>query len=254
MKRTFFVIVCCVMTIYFLPVSSLKASYGGSISSFNEAFLTDQFVPKFIQLGGYFYYSSFDGYSAKNYGILGVLPYGNKWNFGASLGLASWSPDEGDSESGLANPHLFAGYKLFGENSFHLLGHISVPIGKEEAGDGNFSMGAGGRYHLAIGAAHDITAVAKFNVYETKEFDSWGKTDTKYKTGVYLHGLYEYGVNDNLEVYGRFIHDDQREYTLLAAGGFFHFLALHNLKAELGFGLSDGAPDFQVFFVYLPRL
>ncbi|MBP7462630.1 MAG: hypothetical protein KBA26_15200, partial [Candidatus Delongbacteria bacterium] len=241
------------------------------ISFHNESFLLDTPQPRTLQLGGYFYHSSYSfdeanmdyDFSTMNYGAIGLIPLGRVLSVGGTFGFA----DQGDidygnnykakGESGMVDPLVFSALKLFGANSFHLIGNASIPIGEKKIGEEKLNFGFGGRFHHAFNDQSHIAVLAKLNFYEkvTQEIsytNARTKEKSEYESGIYLNARYLFHFNKELLVYGRFLLDDKREITMAAAGFDFTMMSFHHIKGEVGLGLSDNAPDLLLFISFLP--
>jgi hypothetical protein len=197
-----------------------------------------------------------------NYGAMGIVPLGRVLSAGGTFGFAT-IPDydigtyKVKGESGMVDPMVFSALKLFGPNSFHLIGNATIPIGEKKIGEHKLNFGLGGRFHHAFDQKNQIAILVKLNFYEVVK-QVYGTTtariteESDYESGLYLNARYLFSFNKKLLVFGRFLLDDKREITMAAAGFDFTMMNFHHIKGEVGFGLSDNAPDLLLFISFLP--
>ncbi len=208
-------------------------------------------------------YNYFNNFSLGGQGGYPVMPEMLEVN--ASLNFVSFSPDQGDGQSGLSDLLVSGRYKLVSDN-FHIAagGFITLPIGKEEVGASKLNFGAFGalRYPLENGMV--ITGTLGLDFYETKTYEGGGykivngvpivdvpKEKTEYKNTLVLGGGVIYPVNEQLSAIGELNLHTEGNYTLLSAGADYVLNANGRVRGALGIGLDDGAPDLQILASYL---
>lgn len=215
---------------------------------------------------GALHYSTYDYGSSFFLGAQGGYPINPMLEANAEIGFMSYSPDEGDGQSGLTDMYVGARYKLgTGKTKFAAGGFITLPIGDEKLlGQEKFNFGAFGavRHPLANGMV--ITGTLGLDFIETTKFTGGGlsgdilnptyeepKEETEYENSLVLGGGVLYPFNATMVGVGELVIKTEVEYMMLSAGVDYTLDMGGKLRGALGLGLDDGAPDFQIMVNFL---
>ncbi len=199
-----------------------------------------------------FTFSDYKGGSAWGIGFQGGYPVNPQLEVGVALGFLNFSPEFGDGESGLSDITVAGHYLLKPENpNMSAGGYITLPVGKEEIGQGNLNFGAFGamRYPMTNGIV--LTGILGFDFLEmtTYEFNTTTlqlEEKSSHELSVLIGGGAIYPVNEQFHVVGELNFQTEGDYALLS-GGVDYTLGMGNkIRGALGFGLDDGAPDLML--------
>ena len=214
----------------------------------------------------------FSSYDAMNsFGITAQGGYGinDKIEVGAGWGFRSVSYDiKGvDNQSGLNDLTVAGRYLLLEEPALVSAGaYVTLPIGSEDIGASRFNFGAFGASRYALENGIVLTGNIGLDFFETttvKAIETGSiydgtynlefKKETGYENSVHigLGGIYP--VNPDMNAIGELVIQTEGEYMMLSAGGEM-LKGPGRIRAMIGLGLDDGAPDFQVFGGYLLEL
>ncbi|NIA30185.1 MAG: hypothetical protein GWP06_09770, partial [Actinobacteria bacterium] len=179
----------------------------------------------------------------------------------ASLNFISFSPDQGDGQSGLSDLLVSGRYKIVSDN-VHIAagGFITLPIGKEGVGASKLNFGAFGALRYPLENGMIITGTLGLDFYETKK--SGGvklvngalvveEEKTEYENTLVLGGGVIYPVNDQLSAVGELNLHTEGDYMLLSGGADYVLNSNSRVRGALGIGLDSGAPDLQLLASYL---
>jgi hypothetical protein len=190
--------------------------------------------------------------------VSGGYPINDRIEIQVDWGFSNISPEIGDSESGIRDIEVYGRYSIMKEErrSVSAGGYISLPIGSEDIGEGKFNIGgfAAGRYYLENGMA--ITANFGLISIEVTEYTggtydtSTGRVtpleeETSHEISVRLGGGCIYPVDQAISAIGEIAIQSKYDYMMLS-GGIDYQLGSGNLRAMLGLGMDDGAPDFMI--------
>lgn len=190
--------------------------------------------------------------------VSGGYPVNEKIEIQVGWGFSNLSPDEGDSQSGIRDIEVYGRYNIMKEEnrSISAGGYISLPVGSEDIGEGNFNIGgfAAGRYYLENGLA--ITGNFGLISIEVTEYTggtydaSTGtvtplEEETSHEISVRLGGGCIYPVDQVTSVIGEIAIQSKYDFMMLS-GGIDYKIGSGSLRAMLGLGMDDGAPDFMI--------
>ncbi|NOY60576.1 MAG: hypothetical protein GXO75_16830 [Calditrichaeota bacterium] len=211
-------------------------------------------------------YSNYNYYNNFSLGAQGGYPVMPEMlEVNASLNFVSFSPDQGDGQSGLSDLLVSGRYKIVSDN-VHIAagGFITLPIGKEEVGAGKLNFGAFGALRYPLENGMIITGTLGLDFYETKKYEGGGykivngipvieelKEKTEYENTLVLGGGVIYPVNDQLSAVGELNLHTQGDYMLLSGGADYVLNSNSRVRGALGIGLDSGAPDLQLLASYL---
>ena len=181
------------------------------------------------------------------------------WNLGGQAGFKAapdfetgvrWSLDRlsadngGGSETGLSDLRGYARYRVQAKNPQVSVGaSVDLPIGKEEVGAGNFNVDLFGamRYHLDSG----VVLLANAGI-ESVEFGGDNRD-----TGIHFGGGALYPLSRDLSAIGELNWGSASEYGLINGGLDYLVSGSNHLRASLGFGIDNGAPDLTLLLGFL---
>lgn len=184
---------------------------------------------------------------------------GSGWNLGGQAGFKAapdletgvrWSLDHlsadhgGGSETGLSDLRGYARYRVQAKNPQVALGAwVDLPVGKKEVGAGNFNVDLFGamRYHLDSG----VVLLANAGI-ESVEFGGDNRD-----TGIHFGGGLLYPLSRDLSALGEFNWGSASQYGLINGGLDYLVSGNNHLRASLGFGFDDGAPNLTLLLGFL---
>ncbi len=180
------------------------------------------------------------------------------WNLGGQAGfraapdfetglrwsLDHFSVDNGGDETGLSDLRGYVRYRIQPQNpQFSLGAWVDLPVGKEEVGASNFNVDLFGamRYHLDSGLV----------VLGNAGIESVEKGGDNRDTGIHFGGGVIYPLSQDLSALGELNWGSASEYGLINGG--LDYLVSNNghIRASLGFGFDDGAPDLTLLLGFL---
>jgi len=229
-----------------------------------QSFFQDAPVTKAKFGQGAFSYSDYEGGSQITLGAMGGIPINEKIDLQGELHFASFSPEEGDGESGLTDLGLYGHYKISQEKNKLLTAGamMTLPIGKEEIGYGNLNFGAFAAYRTLLSSGMVLTATAGLNFYEVTTYSyevDWftGEVETKKETdretSFRLGGGIIYPLQKGMNFVGELTLETEVDRMMLS-GGIDYAMKSGRLRGALGIGLDDGSPDLQILAGYLINL
>lgn len=226
-----------------------------------QSFFYDAPIAKTGYVEGGLQYADYEFVSSFGIGGQGGYPINEKIEVGASLQFLSWSPEEGDGQSGISDLGAYGRYNIMnnGQTNFSAGAMVTLPIGSEDVGQGNLNFGAFGAVRHALDNGMVITGNAGLFFYEytevTYDFDymtgDFSTTEeTKYENYLNISGGVIYPVNDMLNVVGELTFRSEGDYMLLSGGGDY-VVGNGRVRGALGIGLDDGAPDLMFMGGYV---
>lgn len=256
----------CAAVIVVMAAYPLLAQNGLDDVKLFQSYFFDAPIAKSMYGQGGLTYSTYEYASILNIGVRGGYPINEKIEVGADLGFISFSPDQGDGQSGLADLGVFGRYNLFQKNTMNVsVGPmVTLPIGSEDVGAGNLNFGAYGAGRYALESGMVLTATLGLFFYEYTEYGEGelvydpvleqyvyepGEESTSYENYIYLGVGTIYPLNQQTNIVGELVMQTEWDYMMLS-GGVDYLLGGGRLRAMLGIGLDDGAPDFQIIGGY----
>jgi len=155
---------------------------------------------------------------------------------GGQIGWGGFSPDNGDSESGFADLDLFGRYRLpvdFG-GTMAVGTELSLPTGSAEAGQDETFVRIFGALRQEVGGAMTFAANMGFEYAELFNDDA---------TGLALGFGSLVPVSESLTAVFEFNLRTAFDYTILTGGVDYELPPGGHLRAAIGIGLADQAPD-----------
>ncbi|NQT25760.1 hypothetical protein HQ585_10415 [candidate division KSB1 bacterium] len=187
-------------------------------------------------------HSSFDGGSSLFIGGQGGYGLNEKIEIQAQLGYLSWSFDDFDGQSGLADLDVYGRYFISnnGKTQISAGGLISLPIGSEDVGQSSMDLGGFGalRHNLKNG----MVVTGSLGLISLEAGDEREMTIRLGAGAIYPH-------SKEMAFVGEFVTQTEIEYTMLS-GGVDYLMGNGRIRGALGIGLADGAPDLQITATY----
>ncbi|MEE4312550.1 MAG: transporter [candidate division KSB1 bacterium] len=207
-------------------------------------------------------YNDYEYGSNFNVGAKGAYQINPQIDVTLGLDFVSFSPEEGDGESGLSDLMVVGKYNLMPEDTKVSVGaYVTAPIGEEKVGQGNLNYGAFGAVRHPLDNGMTITANAGLGFYEYEEPGDFEidpitfeitetEGETKHESFFMLGAGAIYPMNDQMNIVGEFVMKTEFDYMMLS-GGVDYLMGNNHLRAALGIGLDDGAPDLAIWGGFL---
>ncbi len=199
-----------------------------------------------------FSYSKFENWTLLGVGARGGYPVNEKLEIQGELLYLSWSPEEGDGESGISDLGIYGRYNISNNSptNFAVGGLITLPIGSEDIGQGNLNFGGFGAVRHPLDNGMVITGNAGLMFYETTEVEVDPVTleveeKTKHENSFNIGAGIIYPTNDKMNIIGELSLQTEGDYMMLS-GGVDYNLGNGRVRGMLGIGLDDGAPDLTI--------
>lgn len=201
-------------------------------------------------------YSNYDFWNSFRFGVMGGYPLNDKIELGTQLHFVSFSPDNGDSQSGISDIDVFGRYNVFNQDRTNISAGalISLPIGSEDVLEGNLDFGGFGAIRHTLNPKMSLVGTLGLLFYETKKAKFNPNTfeleeETSYESYLNIGAGLIYSINEQFNVVGELNIKSEGDYMLLS-GGVDYLLGSGRLRGGLGLGLDDGAPDFLLMAGY----
>lgn len=212
---------------------------------------------------GYYDYNHGSSYML---GVQGGMSLLSKLQLDCEINLVNWDPEYADQEVGMSDLLVSVRYLIIEPDTAKFAqpytsglqvtagGYCTLPVGSEEIGEGNFSLGAysAARYPFKFGMI--FAANVGLDYIETANADF---TSDDYELSLSIGAGAIYPLSDQTNIVGELHKKTEIDY-LLASAGVDHQLGFGgHLRAAMGTGLSDavygiGSTDFMltVRFMY----
>lgn len=204
-------------------------------------------------------YGSYNHFSSFTLGAQGGYPVNKQVEIGIGVNYMNLSPENGDSQGGLADPILAGRYLLKpGPTQFAVGGYATLPVGSEDVGQGTLDFGFYGSVRHKM-QTFTLTGMLGLDFVETKtvggHFDEDNlkyvvEEETDHESSLVLGVGGIYPMNANLNIVGELVLKTEVDYMMLS-GGVDYVMGNGRLRGGLGLGLDDGAPDLMLVASYL---
>ncbi len=203
-----------------------------------QTFFRDAAFAKRIYVQPLFEYAGFDGGNGVRLGVDGGIPVSSQFEIVSGLHFINLNPEVGKSRSGISDLPIFGKYYLdldAGRTQVVAGGFITLPIGNDDVGQGNFDFGGFGslRHPLAEGTV--LTGTLGLN------FQEFG--DDR-ETSLLVAGGLIYQAGPDFAVLGELNLETQNDVGLLTIGVDYQSGFSRHFRGMVGFGVDDGSPDF----------
>ncbi|MBN2543732.1 hypothetical protein JXI42_12775 [bacterium] len=193
-------------------------------------------------------FSTYEYFKSFQFGIQGGFPITEAIEVAGQIGFLSWSPDEGDGESGLTDLTVSGRYNFLpGITKVSAGGYVTLPIGEEKIGQSRLNFGAFGALRHSFTGGIQVSGTLGLDFFETTTYEIEGyelKEKTEYETSFLLGGGGIFPINEQISVVSELNIWTEGDYMLLTGGVDYKLSMGGRLRGALGIGLDDGAPDF----------
>jgi hypothetical protein len=218
-----------------------------------QNFLRDGSISQAGYAEGGLSYGDFDGGSIFTIGAQGGYPINPQFELAGGLEFRNFSPDNGDGESGLADIPVTGRYLVY-QDKTHISvgGYATLPVGKDELGEGTFDFGAFGALRHPLQNGMVITGVVGIDFIEVKTFDVQFDPNTLQvvttessdrEAAILVGGGFIYPGSENFNIVGELVIQTEVDYAMISAGADYALKGGSKVRGGLGIGLDDGAPD-----------
>ena len=123
----------------------------------------------------------------------------------------------------------------------------TLPIGSEDVGEDRTDYGVFGSLRYPIASRTVLTGVMGFDWLEGRNL--LGEKERDFSLLLGAGAIYSF--NDQIHVLGEMNYQSEGDYMLATAGIDYELKIDNRVRAAIGFGLDDGAPDLTVMVSYL---
>jgi hypothetical protein len=179
-------------------------------------------------------------------GLQGGIPVNENIEVGGRVGFLNFNPDFGDGNSGITDIALYAKhYQNAGRTQFSLGGYVTLPVGSEDVGGGDFDLGAFGALRHPISPGVTLTGQAGLNFLEAGD---------DRETSLQLGGGVIYQSSSQLNFVGELNLATKGDVGMLSAGVDYLTSGTGHLRGMIGFGIDNGSPDLLLQISFLSFL
>lgn len=192
-------------------------------------------------------YSDYNFLSIMNINAGGGYAINQNIEIDGLISFISITPEKGEGESGIGD-FLVNGKYLFNTENQPIVGggYVTVPIGSEKIGHGNFNFGFYGATQYALSGGTLLTGNLGLDFYEVTVFDN-GSLKDEYESTLNLGFGSIIPLSNELHLIPELVLITEGDYVLLSCGADYAVQSIPGkLRGLIGLGLDDGAPDFQI--------
>jgi len=219
--------------------SFLYAQDGSDDIRLFQSFFYDAPIVKNNIVEGGFQYATYDAWNSLEIGGKGNYAINEKMDFGAEINYRSWSPDEGDGQSGISDIGVYGRYHLSQNDKMNISAGamLTLPIGSEDIWQGNLNLGgfAALRYKLD----NDMVFCGTFGLLFEENWED------EYDNLIRLGIGNIYPIDEKMNLVSELVIRSEGDYMLLSSGIDMK-TGNGRLRGAIGIGLDDGAPDFVI--------
>lgn len=160
-----------------------------------------------------------------------------------SLNHLSFDNPNADSQTGLSDLRGYARYRLRPQNPQISAGiWVDLPVGSDDVGAGNFNVEAFGalRWHLKGG----WILMANAGIESVEQSDNRD-------TGLQIGGAALYPLSRDISALGELLWRTASDYGAFSLGFDYRVSGANHVRAAVGFGFDDGAPDLELILGFL---
>ena len=236
-------IISGMLILLFVGVSSGLAKTGTDNVRLFQSYFLDAPIAKTHHIQPGLSYAIGENTNILTLGANGGFAASNKLEILAGLNYINEKTEGLAAQDGLSDMALYARYKLSKSKDTQLAagGIITLPIGSEDVGEGNFNFGAYSavRHHLKGGMV--ITGNLALMFYDAGD---------KHESSVEIGGGAIYPVDRQLSLIGELNIQSETDFMMISGGVDYNMGGGH-IRGAIGIGLDDGAPDFKIIGGYL---
>jgi len=240
--------------------SSMVYAQNGALNEVHliQSFFKDAAISDYSYGEGVFGFSDYEGASILNLGVRGGYPINPQFELDAAIAFLSTDPDNGDGESGISDLRVTGKYHLESgsETQFSVGGSITLPIGKDELGQGETNFGAFGAVRHPVAPRTVLTGLLAMEFLEGAPVGPGGWPGVLIFTGdretvLTIGGGVIHQLNRQVHLIGEFTFLTEGDFGLLNGGIDYEMQSGNRLRGTLGLGLDDGAPDVTLLGTFL---
>ncbi|MBN1481312.1 hypothetical protein EH223_02965 [candidate division KSB1 bacterium] len=212
-----------------------------------QNFLKDATITSAPYGEGFLSYSSHDYGSLFALGAQGGYGINPRLEVNAKLGFVNFSPKNGDGNSGLTDLTAAGRYLVYDDGALRIAagGFLTLPIGTDKVGYGNFDFGAFGAARYGLSNDMIVTGTLGLDFYDAGD---------KYHNSLVLAGGLIYPYSPQLAIIGELMFKTDVDYGMLSAGVDYTLQNSGRVRGALGLGIDNGAPDIMLMLSYLTTI
>ncbi|MBN2103833.1 transporter [bacterium] len=235
-----------IAALLFVFVLSGFAQTGADNVRLFQSYLIDAPIAKTHHVQPGLIYDTYEGQNVLKIGSYGGFALNKKIELLGSLGFLSISHEHGKGQSGLSDLAVYARYKLSDnkDTQFSTGGMLTLPIGSEDVSQGNFNFGGYGAVRHQLEGGIVITGNLALIFYEAGDDR---ESSLEIGAGVI------YPMDKKFDIVGEMVIKSEFDFMMLSAGMDYN-MGGGRVRGALGFGVDDGAPDFEITAGYLLTL
>ncbi len=227
---------------FLLMVSTVWAQNTVDNVNLFQTYFQDATIAKKSNGEGFFQYGTYNSFSLIDLAAQAAFPVAPQFQVGGALAFESYSPDVGDSESGVTDILLSGRYQVVQGNTPVAVGaSFTLPVGSEKLGAGNFNFGFFGSLRHKVESS-PLTLAGTFGLDFVETAGLGGNSDRK--TSVLVAGSVIYPMRSGLGLVFEINLQPDDDYALLSGGLDYPLSGGGRVRGALGLGLDDAAPDF----------
>jgi len=192
-------------------------------------------------------YADFGPANSVDLGVDAGLPVSPQFEVGVGLHFININPDFGDGNSGITDLPVFGKFHFPSRNGSQLSagGFITLPIGSEDIGQGNFNFGGFGSLRHPLASNTVLTGTAGLNFLDI---------GNDREASLLVGGGLIYEMNPDLNFISELNLQTKTDASLLTGGIDYESGLNSHFRAVLGIGVDSGAPDFLLRVSFLTFL
>ncbi len=203
-------------------------------------------------------FSDFDGADVINFGVTGAIPINPQFEIGGSIAFLNVDPNAGNGESGLSDLRMTGRYHFQSRNLTKITagGFLTLPIGKDELGQGEINLGVFGAVRHPLGASTVLTGTLSLDFLKGAPVGNGGwpalsVSSVDRETALLLGGGIIHEINAQLSFIGELNLVTEGEFGMISGGLDYKLQSGGRLRGTLGLGIDDGAPDLAIVISFL---
>lgn len=231
--------ICCIIFGMVFFVQNSSYAQNGTMDDVHlfQSFFRDAPITTTPYGEGYFNYSNYDVFNGLTIGPQGGFAVTPDIEVGAGIYYVNIDPDDFDSESGITDIPIFGRYNFLSEETKLSGGAlITLPVGSEDIGAGNFNFGFFGAVRHPVSDYVVITGTLGIDFLESVVDD--------YEASLNLGGGVIYAATEEVSVLGEISIQSETDNSALSGGVDYKIENTGRLRGNLLLGLDDGAADF----------
>ena len=198
-------------------------------------------------------FSDFDGANVINLGVTGAIPVNPQFEIGGSIAFLNVDPNNGNGESGLSDLRMTGRYHFQSRNATKITagGFLTLPIGKDELGQGETNLGVFGAVRHPIATSTVLTGTLSLDFLKRGIVGNGGwpgiaVLSAKRETTLLFGGGVIHQINTQLSFVGELNLVTEGEFGMISGGLDYKLKSGGRLRGTLGVGIDDGAPDLAI--------